>query len=241
MALALANLEEVIQIEDGRRSRHSSRARHRNQRILVRRRHSRASASFAPVRNHDDRDEVMSGSGAPANGSRSTTGGGPRLLTMAKGRDERVCALGAVGMRRAIATTSKSGFLWRADVQQHPLACAAALATSRCTRKTADREAKRTGEVMKRLLADLESRTTSSGDTLIVCSASWKWSRIEGRRNRRAMQGTRSDAETGTVLPEQGLYTFVRWNTFFTNPRSRFRRTSCATLRHLDRGLGEIT
>ena len=128
----------------------------------------------------------------------------------------------------------------------HPLACAAALATHRGLRGGwPHRErARKMGEVLKRRHAgDLRSGTRPWARTATsACSASWSWCATARRYEPMApYNGTSPEmAELGRFFREKGLYTFVRWNTFFTNPplditEAQLRRG----VRHHRRGAGD--
>ena len=77
------------------------------------------------------------------------------------------------------------------------------------------------GAVMKELLADLERRHPSVG----AARSLGLFGLVELVRNRKTRQpmapfnGTSDEmAALGKFFRQEGLYTFVRWNTFFTNP-----------------------
>ena len=72
-----------------------------------------------------------------------------------------------------------------------------------------------------RLLADLQARHVSVGATRHI----GLFGIVELVRNRETLEpmapfnGTSPEMQTlGKYFREEGLYTFVRWNTFFTNP-----------------------
>ena len=171
----------------------------------------------------------------------------PDLLTMAKGLTSAYVPLGAVGMRRAIADHFKERvFYGGLTYNSHPLACAAALATLAVYEEDdLIAKAKRTGALMKRLLGDLESRHDIVGATRSI----GLFGIVELVKDRRTKEplapfnGTSEPMQRlGRFFRDQGLYTFVRWNTFFTNPPLTISEDE---LRHgfdiIDRGLGEIT
>ena len=77
------------------------------------------------------------------------------------------------------------------------------------------------GGVMKQLLADLEKRHPSVGEVRNI----GLFGIVELVRSRKTKQpmapfnGTSEEmAALGKFFREQGLYTIVRWNTFYTNP-----------------------
>ncbi len=147
----------------------------------------------------------------------------PDLMTMAKGLTSAYVPLGAVGMRRGIADYFKDKvFYGGLTYNSHPLACAAALATLDVYEE--DRlieNARRMGDVMRGLLAGLEARHASVGATRSI----GLFGIVELVRNRARREpmapfnGTSPEMrELSAYFREAGLYTFVRWNTFFTNP-----------------------
>ena len=100
------------------------------------------------------------------------------------------------------------------------------------------------GEVMKRLLADLRARHPSVGAVRSI-GLFGIVELIRSRRTRQPMapfNGTSEEmAALGRFFREQGLYTFVRWHTFFTNPPLCISESELKeAFAILDRGL-EIT
>ena len=147
----------------------------------------------------------------------------PDLISMAKGLTSSYLPLGAVGMRHHIAQHFQDKvFYGGLTYNSHPMGCAAALATIRVYEE--DRlieNAKKMGGMMKELLSDLETRHPSVGATRSI----GLFGIVELVRNRRTREpmapfnGTSKEmAELGRFFREQGLYTLVRWNTFYTNP-----------------------
>jgi taurine--2-oxoglutarate transaminase len=147
----------------------------------------------------------------------------PDLITMAKGLTSAYVQLGAVGMRRQIADHfQKNVFYGGLTYNSHPLACAAALATIAVYED--DRlieNARQMGKLMSELLADLQRRHPSVGATRNI----GLFGIVELVRNRETLEplapfnGTSPEMqELGKYFRTEGLYTFVRWNTFFTNP-----------------------
>jgi taurine--2-oxoglutarate transaminase len=147
----------------------------------------------------------------------------PDILTMAKGLTSAYVQLGAVGMRRALADHFKDKvFYGGLTYNSHPVACAAALATIQVYEqdKLLD-NARRMGAVMKELLADLAARHPSVGAARSI----GLFGLVELVRDRQKrtplapFNGTSDEmAALGKFFRQEGLYTFVRWNTFFTNP-----------------------
>ena len=147
----------------------------------------------------------------------------PDLISMAKGLTSSYLPLGAVGMRHHIAQHFQDQvFYGGLTYNSHPMGCAAALATIRVYEE--DRlieNARKMGSVMKQLLLDLESRHPSIGAVRSI----GLFGIVELVRNRRTRQpmapfngSSEEMAALGRFFREQGLYTLVRWNTFFTNP-----------------------
>jgi taurine--2-oxoglutarate transaminase len=170
----------------------------------------------------------------------------PDLLTMAKGLTSAYVPLGAVGMRRSIADAFKDKvFYGGLTYNSHPLACAAALATIDVYEEEGlIANARRLGGVMSALMQDLRSRHRIVGDARSI----GLFGLIELVKDRESMEplapfnGTSEPMQKlGRFFREEGLYTFVRWNTFFTNPPLSI---SDADLRHgfdiIDRGLAAI-
>jgi taurine--2-oxoglutarate transaminase len=142
---------------------------------------------------------------------------------MAKGLTSAYAQLGAVGMRRSIAEHFRDNvFPGGLTYNSHPVACAAALATIQVYEE--DRlieNSRKMGALMKELLADLERRHPSIGAARSI----GLFGLVELVRNRKTRQpmapfnGTSDEmAALGKFFRQEGLYTLVRWNTFFTNP-----------------------
>ena len=147
----------------------------------------------------------------------------PDIISMAKGLTSAYVQLGAVGMRRSIADHfQKNVFYGGLTYNSHPLACAAALATLAVYEE--DRlieNARRMGEVMRGMLEDLQKRHPSVGATRNI----GLFGVVELVRNRETREpmapfnGTSPEMQALLkFFRQEGLYTFVRWNTFFTNP-----------------------
>jgi taurine---2-oxoglutarate transaminase len=147
----------------------------------------------------------------------------PDLISMAKGLTSAYVQLGAVGMRRHIADHFQKNVFWGGlTYNSHPLACAAALATIAVYEEDGLIEnSRRMGAVMRGLLEDLHSRHPSVGATRSI----GLFGIVELVRNpetREPMAPFNSTSPEMQALSkffrQEGLYTFVRWNTFFTNP-----------------------
>ncbi|MBI4886849.1 MAG: aminotransferase class III-fold pyridoxal phosphate-dependent enzyme [Acidobacteria bacterium] len=169
-------------------------------------------------------DEVMSGFGRTGKWfAIEHWGVVPDLMTMAKGLTSAYVPLGAVGMRQAIADTFRDKpFPGGLTYSGHPVACAAALATIGVYEedRLIDRARER-GALMARLLADLAGRHPSVGAVRSI----GLFGIVELVRNRQTREpmapfnGTSPEmAALGRFFRQEGLFTFVRWNYFFTNP-----------------------
>jgi taurine--2-oxoglutarate transaminase len=147
----------------------------------------------------------------------------PDIITMAKGLTAAYVQLGAVGMRRNIADQFKDKvFYGGLTYNSHPLACAAALAAIQVYEddKLLD-NARRMGAVMKDLLADMTRRHPSVGAARSI-GLFGLVELVRDKANKMPLapfNGTSDEmAALGKFFRQEGLYTFVRWNTFFTNP-----------------------
>jgi taurine--2-oxoglutarate transaminase len=147
----------------------------------------------------------------------------PDLITIAKGLTSSYVPLGAVGMRRAIADHFKDKvFYGGLTYNSHPVGCAAALAAIRVYEEDGLIEKARvTGLVMKQLLAALAAKHPSVGAVRSI----GLFGIVELVRDRRTMEpmapfnGTSEEmAALSRFFRQEGLYTMVRWNTFYTNP-----------------------
>jgi taurine---2-oxoglutarate transaminase len=147
----------------------------------------------------------------------------PDLISMAKGLTSAYVQLGAVGMSRQIADHFQKNVFWGGlTYNSHPLACAAALATIAVYEEDGLIEnARQMGLVMRGLLDDLQRRHPSVGATRSI----GLFGIVELVRNAATREpmapfnGTAPEMqELAKFFRAEGLYTFVRWNTFFTNP-----------------------
>ena len=147
----------------------------------------------------------------------------PDLICMAKGLTSAYVQLGAVGMRRPIADHFQSNvFNGGLTYNSHPLACAAAIATiSVYEEDKLIENARRMGTVMRGMLEDLQSRHPSVGATRNI-GLFGIVELVRNRETREPMAGFNTASPEmqalGKFFRQEGLYTLVRWNTFFTNP-----------------------
>ena len=169
-------------------------------------------------------DEVMSGFGRTGRWfAIEHWGVVPDIITMAKGLTSAYVPLGAVGIRQAIADTFKDKpFPGGLTYSSHPLACATALATLAVYEEDdLIARAARTGTLMANLLADLAARHPSVGAVRSI-GLFGVIELVKNRTTRAPMapfNGTSPEmAALGAFFRQEGLFTFVRWNYFFTNP-----------------------
>jgi taurine---2-oxoglutarate transaminase len=169
-------------------------------------------------------DEVMAGFGRTGRWfAVDHWGVVPDLMTMAKGLTSAYVQLGAVGMRPPIARVfQEKAFPGGLTYNSHPLACAAALATLAVYEdENLLENARKMGAILNERMRDIASRHPSVGAHRNI----GLFGIVELVRNRKTYEpmapynGTSDEmAALGRFFREKGLYTFVRWNTFFTNP-----------------------
>jgi taurine--2-oxoglutarate transaminase len=147
----------------------------------------------------------------------------PDLLTMAKGLTSAYVPLGAVGMRRALADHFRDKvFYGGLTYSGHAVACAAALATLDVYEQDdLIANAQRMGAVMTQLQRELLERHSCVGAVRSI----GLFGVVELVRSRRTLEplapfnGTSPEMRAlAREFRQNGLFTFVRWNTFFTNP-----------------------
>jgi taurine--2-oxoglutarate transaminase len=147
----------------------------------------------------------------------------PDIITMAKGLTAAYVQLGAVGVRRAIADTFQDKvFFGGLTYNSHPLACACALATIAVYEEdNLIEQAAARGRLMADLLSDLAARHPSVGAVRSI----GLFGIVELIRNRTTREpmapfnGTSPEmAALNKFFRAEGLYTLVRWNSFYTNP-----------------------
>jgi taurine--2-oxoglutarate transaminase len=113
-------------------------------------------------------------------------------------------------------------FCGRLTYNSHPMGCAAALATIRVYEEDKLIEnARKMGAVLKTLGAELQAKHPSVGAVRSI----GLFGIVELVRSRKTQQpmapfngASEEMAALGRYFREQGLYTLVRWNTFYTNP-----------------------
>jgi taurine--2-oxoglutarate transaminase len=147
----------------------------------------------------------------------------PDLMTMAKGLTSAYVQLGAVGMRPQIARVFQDkAFPGGLTYNSHPLACAAALATLAVYEdENLLENARKMGALLNERMREIASRHPSVGAHRNI----GLFGIVELVRNQKTYEpmapynGTSDEMMAlGRFFREKGLYTFVRWNTFFTNP-----------------------
>ena len=147
----------------------------------------------------------------------------PDLMTMAKGLTSSYAPLGAVAMTEEIAAHfDNKVFYGGLTYNSHPLCLAAAIATINVYKEdNLIARARHMGTVMAGLLEDLKAEHPSVGDVRSI----GLFGIVELVRSRKTREplapynGASPEMQKlGAFLRENGLYTFVRWNTFFTNP-----------------------
>ena len=169
-------------------------------------------------------DEVMSGFGRTGKWfAVEHYGVVPDLLTMAKGLTSAYVPLGAVGLRRRLADHfQQKVFYGGLTYNSHPLGCATALATIQVYEEdNLIQRAADMGCVMRRLLDELTAKHRCVGEARNI----GLFGIVELVRSRESREplapfnGTSPEMQMlGKFFREAGLYTLVRWNTFFTNP-----------------------
>jgi taurine---2-oxoglutarate transaminase len=147
----------------------------------------------------------------------------PDLICMAKGLTSAYVPLGAVGMRRQIADHFKDRvFFGGLTYNSHPLGCATALATLAVYEEDGLIERARTmGALMRELLQELERKHEIVGATRSI----GLFGIVELVKNKQTMEplapfngSSPAMQKLGRHFREHGLYTLVRWNSFYTNP-----------------------
>jgi taurine--2-oxoglutarate transaminase len=147
----------------------------------------------------------------------------PDIITMAKGLTSAYVPLGAVGVRQRIADHFREKvFSSGLTYNSHPLGCAAALATLAAYEEDdMIGNARRLGPVMKQQHEELAAKHPSVGAYRSI----GLFGIVELVRDRATKEPLAPFGQTSAAtrklsesLREEGLYTFVRWHTFFTNP-----------------------
>ncbi len=147
----------------------------------------------------------------------------PDLITMAKGLTSAYVQLGAVGMRREIADHFQNNvFYGGLTYNSHPLACAAGLATIAVYEEdNLIEHTKKMGKVLTNLMEEMKKKHPSVGATRNI-GLFGIFELVRNPKTREPMapfNGSSPEMQAlGKHFRQEGLYTIVRWNTFFTNP-----------------------
>jgi taurine---2-oxoglutarate transaminase len=147
----------------------------------------------------------------------------PDIITMAKGLTSAYMPLGAVAMSGKINDYYQDKVYYGGlTYNAHPMSLAAAVANLKVIQEDdLLGNTRRMGAVMAALLDDLKAEHRSVGDVRSI----GLFGIIELVRNRRTREpmapfnGTSPEMNRlAAWLKEHGLYTYVHWHTFFTNP-----------------------
>ncbi len=147
----------------------------------------------------------------------------PDIITMAKGLTSAYLPLGAVAISKKIADFYQDRMYFGGlTYSAHPMCLAAAVATLKVLHEDdLVGNSRRMGVVMAGLIADLKAKHPSVGDVRSI----GLFGLVELVRNRQTKEpmapfnGTSPEMqELGAFFKENGLYVFVNWNNFFTNP-----------------------
>lgn len=147
----------------------------------------------------------------------------PDIMTMAKGLTSAYMPMGCVAVNEKIARHfDERMFYGGLTYNGHPMGLAAAVATLRVLEdENLVDNAKRMGKVMAGLLDDLKAEHPSVGDVRSI----GLFGIAELVKNRQTKEplapynGTSEPMQKlAAFMKEKGLYTFVNWNTVFTNP-----------------------
>src|ERR1700690_1853531 len=147
----------------------------------------------------------------------------PDLICMAKGLTSSYIALGAVGMRHHIAQHFQDKvFYGGLTYNSHPMGCATALATIRVYEEdNLIENSRKMGAIMKDLGAEFQKKHRSVGAVRSI-GLFGIFELVRSQKTRQPMapfNGTSDEmVALGKFFRENGLYTLVRWNTFYTNP-----------------------
>ena len=172
-------------------------------------------------------DEIMSGFGRTgAWFAVDHWGIQPDIMTLAKGLTSAYVPLGATMVSQAIAEYFEDRPLYAGlTYNSHPVGCAAAIACINIYKQDGLIEnARAIGEILKVELNKLKDKHPSVGDVRAI----GLFSLVELVKNRATREpltpyNPKPDQlgpmpAFNAFLRENGLFTFVRWNTFFINP-----------------------
>ncbi len=170
----------------------------------------------------------------------------PDMMTLAKGLTSAYVPLGCTMVTDTIAAHFEDTPLWAGlTYNAHSVGCAAAVACINIYRDDKLIEnAAAMGELLSSELAGLKERHPSVGDVRNI--GLFGLVELVKDRTTRAplVPYNPKPSEMGPMpafnayLRENGLFTFVRWNTFFTNPPLTITADElCAAIAIIDRGL----
>jgi taurine--2-oxoglutarate transaminase len=170
----------------------------------------------------------------------------PDVMTMAKGLTSGYVPFGAVGLRRRVADHfADRVFRGGLTYNSHPLGCATALANIAVLEEDdLVGNARRLGEVLRDLLADLAARHRSVGAvrSIGLFGIVELVKDPDTREPLAPFGGTSPEmADLQRFFRDEGLFTFFRWHSFMTNPPLSIAE---AELREgfaiIDRGLARV-
>jgi taurine--2-oxoglutarate transaminase len=147
----------------------------------------------------------------------------PDIITMAKGLTSAYLPLGAVAISRKIADFYQDRMYFGGlTYNAHPMCLAAAVATLKVLHEDdLVGNSRRMGAVMAGLMANLKAKHPSVGDIRSI----GLFGIVELVRNRHTKEpmapfnGTSPEMQKlAAFFKENGVYVFVNWNNFFTNP-----------------------
>jgi len=147
----------------------------------------------------------------------------PDLLTMAKGLTSAYMPLGAVAMSHKIADYyADKVYYGGLTYNAHPMSLAAAIANLQVLKEDdLVGNSARMGTVMAGLLDDLKAEHPSVGDVRSI-GLFGLVELVKDRRTKEPMAPFNDSSpemnRLGAFFKEHGLYVYVHWNTFFTNP-----------------------
>jgi len=172
-------------------------------------------------------DEVMSGFGRTGKWFATNHWNViPDIMTIAKGLTSSALPLGGVVMSDRIAAHfEKNLFYGGLTYNSHPMSCAAAIATMKVYAEDGLIEnAERVGRVLARELTRLKDKHPSVGDVRAIGLFSIV-ELVKDRATREPLAPYNAKADEMATMNrinaffrENGLYTFIRWNSFFVNP-----------------------
>ena len=150
----------------------------------------------------------------------------PDIMTVAKGLTSAYLPLGAIMVNDEIAAHFEDNFLYSGlTYGAHPVSCAAAVATIKVYQEDGLIEhAKKMGTVLAHEMERLRKKHPSVGETRSI-GLFGLFELVKNRQTREPMAPFNATAaemgpmtQLGAFFRENGLFTLVRWNTFFVNP-----------------------